>query len=197
MPKLSTAPFFLVAGIIGTCLSVTPVSAASPYQCESGPNDAIVAACGARWEASNIRAHVAAGDLGGATAECLNKTALLLESLAVKYVATNKVGNFNGSWPCGREPKIAKADDGALATACHGKSWTYRNQGKVACNMQIASTTAQATQATAAPKDDPCPKPMTPVWALYWSFQRYEQAYIAGNTSADVEEGTRRGAIPA
>jgi hypothetical protein len=196
-----------LTGFIGTCLSVTPALAASPYQCESGPNDAIVAACAGRWEASNIRAHVAAGDFGGATAECLSKTAALLENLAAKYAATNKVTTFAGPWPCGREPKIAKADDGALASACQGKSWTYGNQGKVACNMQAglapsASTPAVQSKPIAVATAEPCPEEHSSnadsaiAWQLYFNFHEQESLAVGGVETAkdyaELREGLRK-----
>jgi hypothetical protein len=105
------------------------------YQCEGGPNAAIIGACGARWEAANIRAHVAVGAYGGATSKCLTKTALLLNDIAEKWLRKNTFRSYNGPWPCGKEPSIGKADDGVLNNACPGAVWSYDNRGAAGCSV--------------------------------------------------------------
>jgi len=136
--------FALIASLI--IALPTPVRADPAYQCEAGPNPAVVTACAARWEAANIRAHVAARDFGGASASCLTKTATLLDQIAAKSLATNRPLSFTGTWPCGKEPAIAKADDGALAQACPNAVWSYDNKGSSTCMPSAAAKTGATSQ---------------------------------------------------
>jgi hypothetical protein len=60
-----------------------PASAASTFACNNaGGSQATIDACGARWSAANLRAHIAAKQYGGSNAACLTRTASALESLA-------------------------------------------------------------------------------------------------------------------
>jgi hypothetical protein len=123
------------AAAIALCLgtSAIPAYSAETYQCEAGPNAAIVTACAARWEAANIRIHIAAETYGGASPSCLNKTAVQLEQFAKESLSTNRARTFSGVWPCGKDPAIGKANDGLLANECPTKAWTYDNRGLPGC----------------------------------------------------------------
>jgi hypothetical protein len=139
----------------------TPALADNSFQCQAGPNQAIVDSCGARWEAANIRAHVSASDYGGSSAACLNETATLLEGLASKWLSDNKSNAFTGQWPCGAEPSVAKANDGALEQACPRGIWSYENKGASGCNGASPLVTRPAqqnsvAQPSAATPQEPC-----------------------------------------
>lgn len=112
----------------------TAQNAPVTFECDGGANAAIVNACAVRWEAANIRAHVAAGVYGGATPKCLERTAWLLDDVAGKWLKRNAFNPFNGPWPCGKHPALAKADDGVLAAACPSRVWSYDNRGAAGCN---------------------------------------------------------------
>jgi len=135
---------------IVTFSTSAPARADTSYQCEAGPNPAVVTACAARWEAANIRAHVAVGAYGGASANCLTKTAALLDQIATKSLSANKPLTFSGAWPCGKEPSVGKADDGALAQVCPHAVWSYDNKGSSRCSPsnQTQIATDQVKKAT-------------------------------------------------
>jgi hypothetical protein len=151
--------FFSVLGPIGTGAQ----SAVAPtYECDGGANAAIVNACAVRWEAANIRAHVAAGVYGGATPSCLERTAWLLDDMAGKWLKRNAFNAYNGPWPCGKHPAIAKADDGVLAAACPNRVWSYDNRGAAECSpsrpqvaQQQAPPPPQPMRAMPAPAPTP------------------------------------------
>ncbi len=140
----------LVTSLALFLTSLAPVAAsaqaaAATYECDGGGNAAIVNACAVRWEAANIRAHVAAGVYGGATPKCLERTAALLDDIAGKWLKRNAFNAYNGPWPCGKDPAIAKADDGVLAAACPNRVWSYDNRGAAGCNpsrQQVAQQQA-------------------------------------------------------
>jgi len=125
--------------LVATVLSPQRGLAASTRQCD-GDNAAIVNACGARWGAANVRAHLAAGKLGGNDQACLLKTAIMLESIASKWQSTNTFTTFAGTYPCGAVPSVAVNDDGVLAKACPGKIWSYENSGVVPCTAGPSSS---------------------------------------------------------
>jgi hypothetical protein len=109
-------------------------SPGTTFQCDkAGGTTAIVNACGARWEAANVRAHVAAGQFGDSNAPCLTRYADLLQKLATQWVSANNFHPYSGPWPCGKRPKIGSADDGLLQGACPGGVWTYENRGQPGC----------------------------------------------------------------
>jgi hypothetical protein len=132
------------------------VAGAPTYECDGGANAAIVNACAVRWEAANIRAHVAAGVYGGATPKCLERTAWLLDDIAGKWLKRNAFNAYNGPWPCGKHPAIAKADDGVLAAACPNRVWSYDNRGAAGCSP---SRTQAAQQQAPPPRVTPTPGP--------------------------------------
>ncbi len=109
----------LVMGYSALLITSMPQGAqsAQSFQCLGGTDSAIVNACGARWEAANIRAHIAVGKYGGAPPACLDKTAQLLDQEAAKWLASNSYVKFT-RWPCGAKPAVASADDGVLSKAC-------------------------------------------------------------------------------
>lgn len=129
------------------CLVASPLPGSTQnsetFECQGGTNAAVLNACGARWEASNIRAHVAGGQYGGATPGCLIKTASLLDEMAAKWLRTNAFSLYKGPWPCGTEPAIAKADDGVLANACPRRVWSYDNRGANDCHLSQPKPVAQ------------------------------------------------------
>jgi phosphate transport system substrate-binding protein len=145
--------------IVALFLSVAPSNGSAQnvttYECESGANDTVVAACGARWEAANIRAHVAAGQYGGATPECLNQTAAVLDGLAAKWLAKNTFTQYKGPWPCGREPSVGKANDDVLSSACPGVVWTYKNKGATQCSPSANAEAQRAPVVNAPPNPSP------------------------------------------
>ncbi len=132
------------------------VAQSNSFQCDGGGNQAVVNACGARWEAANIRAHLLVESNGGYSTSCLTKTANLLDQLATKWLSKNAFTAFKGSWPCGKEPSIAKVDDGALAQVCPNGVWSYDNKGKVACP-------SGATVAKVVVNAPPTPEPPIPM----------------------------------
>ncbi|MGA3036060.1 MAG: hypothetical protein ABSE64_01145 [Vulcanimicrobiaceae bacterium] len=156
MRKLIAAliAFWIILPAMGRTQSATPT-----YECDGGSNVAIVNACAVRWEAANIRAHVAAGAYGGATPKCLERTAWLLDDMAGKWLKRNAFNAYNGPWPCGKHPAIAKADDGVLAAACPNRVWSYDNRGSAGCSpsrTQVAQQQAQPpTRAMPAPASTP------------------------------------------
>jgi hypothetical protein len=141
-----------IMGVLVLALGAVPLAARSDssFQCQSGPNAAVVSACGARWEAANIRAHVSASDYGGSSPACLNQTAALLEDLASKWLANNKYAEFKGQWPCGIEPSVAKSNDGALAQACPNGIWSYENKGVAGCTGVAVAAPAPVSQPASA-----------------------------------------------
>jgi hypothetical protein len=145
-------------------VTVSPARADNAFQCNGGANAALVNACGARWEAANIRAHIAAQSNGGYTTACLTKTADLLDQLATKWVATNAFTAYTGVWPCGKQPTVATADDGALSQACPKSTWSYDNKGKVACTPSAQAFAVAVTPNAPAPKVAVTPSPCTGDW---------------------------------
>ena len=138
-------------------VSAMPVAAGNSYQCDGGSNAAIVNACAVRWEAANIRAHVAQRDFGGSTPSCLLKTASLFDELAAKWLRTNHFTAFAGTWPCGKDPSVAKADDGLLDQLCPGRAWSYDNKGVSGCNVSRSLAQAQQPMPQQAPQATPQP----------------------------------------
>jgi hypothetical protein len=126
-------------GLATVLVTASPTLAQSDnsFECRGGSNMAIVNACGARWEAANIRAHLVLQQYGGATPECLNTTINLLTYLANLWLGANKFWDYKGKWPCGELPAIASANDGALAQLCPNVVWSYTNRGAVACNFAL------------------------------------------------------------
>jgi hypothetical protein len=141
--------FWAILPAIGRSQGATPT-----YQCDGGPNAAIVNACAVRWEAANIRAHVAVNAYGGATPRCLIQTAGLLDDIAAKWLKRNAFRAFNGPWPCGKDPAIARADDGVLSQACPGRVWSYDNRGANSCRPSPRPV-AQVQQYRPAPTPTP------------------------------------------
>ncbi len=128
---------FAIVPLLAACLVASPLPGSTQngvtFECQGGTNAAVVNACGARWEAANIRAHVARRQYGGASSACLVKTAALLEQMSAKWLRTNAFSAYKGRWPCGSEPAIARADDGILANACPRRVWSYDNRGANDC----------------------------------------------------------------
>jgi len=128
-------------------LTVPPgiASAAQTFACNrSGGAQAIIDACGARWSAANIRAHIAARTYGGSSVACLTKTAVALEALAAKWIARGR-SDESYKLPCGALPAVASADDGALAQVCPSAVWSYDNRGQSGCNASIPAHAASFT----------------------------------------------------
>jgi hypothetical protein len=124
----------LVAVLVILTAASAPASPTTTFQCEkTGGTATIVNACGARWEAANVRAHVALGRFGDSNAACLTRYAALLEKLATQWVSASAFHPYSGPWPCGKRPKVGSEDDGLLADACPGGVWTYENRGRPAC----------------------------------------------------------------
>src|SRR5580704_1741116 len=108
----------ILTALISVALAALALSgiglAAGNYQCDSaGGNAGIVNACGARWEAANIRAHISRGDFQPYRASCLAKAADRLDALASQWAEARSYTRYTGAWPCGTRPRID--DDGALA----------------------------------------------------------------------------------
>ncbi len=125
-----------VLAAVTFCAAGTAASAAptATFQCEKpGGNAAIVNACGARWEAANVDAHVASGNVGESNAACLQQYAALLRKLASGWATTKKFTPFTGPWPCGKRPTVGSDDDGVLASACPKGVWSYSNEGRPSC----------------------------------------------------------------
>jgi hypothetical protein len=101
---------------------------------------------------------VAAGVYGGATPKCLERTAWLLDDMAGKWLKRNSFNAYNGPWPCGKHPAIAKADDGVLAAACPNHVWSYDNRGAAGCSPS-APQVAQQQQAPQQMRPAPAPTP--------------------------------------
>jgi hypothetical protein len=118
----------------------TASRAADTFQCQSGPDPAIVNACSVRWEAANIRAHIAGQSFGGGDPSCLDKTATLFDGVAGQWMAADKFTAFHGPWPCGLHPAIATDDDGVLATTCPKAAWSYSNRGLPPSCLQLAGS---------------------------------------------------------
>jgi hypothetical protein len=148
--KLGNA-LLLAAVLVASPLSGFSQSGAT-FQCQSGADSAVINACGARWEAANIRAHVAAGQYGGMTPSCLTKTASLLDEMAARWLQKGAFTAYKGPWPCGSEPPIGKADDGALANACPGSEWSYKNRGQNSCRPLRVAQYQQSAPAYAPPR---------------------------------------------
>jgi len=147
----------LVAEILVPSL---PAAATESNQCvKPGGHAAIVKACGARWSATNIQAHVAAGQLGDDSAACLAQTAALLNAEAAQWSRSGSYVPYTGPQPCGHVPAVAAADDGLVATVCGDKVWTYGNAGNVSCTAEIAGfargfALQQAAKSAAAAEAD-------------------------------------------
>jgi hypothetical protein len=158
----------VLAAALLACYAALPLPAAAgtEFQCQGGTNPAIVNACGARWEAANIRAHVAANAYGGASPSCLRDTADLLASLASVWLAENKYTAFSGHWPCGNLPQVAGADDGTLAQACPNAVWSYGNKGASGCDGSVVAQVAPAYAPApyVAPPPPPPPDPFIGAW---------------------------------
>jgi hypothetical protein len=137
-----------------------PAVAGSEYQCDkAGGNTAIVNACGARWQAANVRAHLGSGSQSNHDTACLTSYADLLEQLASNWAATKKYSEYTGPWPCGFKPE-SPDDDGMLAKACPNKVWSYGNAGIAGCIIAIAPT-QEPTPAPATPAPIQTPPPMS------------------------------------
>lgn len=158
--RLVLTPLLILAFAAGGLLS--PAFADNTFQCQGGQNTAITNACGARWEAANIRAHIAARKYGGYTPACLERTARVLEQRASAWISKNKYRPFEGPWPCGVEPWTAKADDGALAKACPGSAWSYDNRGVVNCLAVAAARKPRRVAAHVPSTPEPTPSPDPP-----------------------------------
>jgi hypothetical protein len=113
--------------------------AGNDQQCQIGQDVSAQNICAARWEAANMRAHLAAGQLDGSTPQCLRQTAGLLEGLATKTFAAGTTLKDPAAWPCGSLPKAAKDDDGVLSTACPAAVWTQANYGLTGCDGEGAA----------------------------------------------------------
>jgi hypothetical protein len=125
----------LSSALVLTIVALLPLPAIADgaYQCDSSAgNIAIVNACGARWRAANVRAHVAAKAISGQDASCASSYADVLEQLAAKWASAKVYSEFTGTWPCGSEPNVA-SDDGILEKACPNKVWSYSNAGVSGC----------------------------------------------------------------
>lgn len=122
--------------LVSVVISVLPVRAAAepdPFQCrKTGGSEAVVSACSARFQAANVRAHVAAGDTGGSNALCLVSYADLLEQLAASWAGLREYHAYGAPWPCGSQPAF-RTDDGVLAKACPDSVWSYDNAGATRC----------------------------------------------------------------
>jgi hypothetical protein len=130
---------FIVSALLIASIGAPPARAGNNYQCDnSGSDEATINACGARWRAANIRAHILARSNGNVDAACLTKTAELLERMATTWTATKTYTPFEGSWPCGSLPEIGGADDDVLSKACPGAVWSYENVGKPGCVLAAA-----------------------------------------------------------
>jgi hypothetical protein len=118
--------------------------AASTFQCvRDDGNEAIINACGARWLAASIRAHVAVGDTQGYPERCLIAYAARLDGLAKQWIETGRYTMDRTPQPCG---KTMNNDDGLLAKLCPGKAWSYDNKGAVQCALSgMPSTTEHAS----------------------------------------------------
>lgn len=146
----------LVMGYSALLITSMPQGAqsAQSFQCLGGTDSAIVNACGARWEAANIRAHIAVGKYGGAPPACLDKTAQLLDQEAAKWLASNSYVKFT-RWPCGAKPAVASADDGVLSKACPNAAWSYNNRGAVRCKPRKPSPPHSQTLSSASLPSNP------------------------------------------
>lgn len=114
-----------------------PAAASSSFACvKAGGGKTQIDACGARWAAADVRAHLAAQAFGGSSASCLARTADALDALATKWEALGKETPY--ALPCGALPAVASADDGVLAAACPNAVWTYANHGKTACSGDVS-----------------------------------------------------------
>ncbi len=140
MPRVRAILIALISvALAGLSMSGSGLAAGS-YQCDAaGGNAGIVNACGARWEAANIRAHISRGDFSPSRASCLASAADRLDALAAQWAGSRTYTRYTGSWPCGTRPAIG--DDGALAAVCPEAIWSYANRGVTSCRPRIARST--------------------------------------------------------
>jgi len=125
--------------------------AAATFACNRpGGEKVVMDMCGARWTASNLRAHALAGNVRGSDVATFFGLAERLETLAAERFSH---GRFEGQLPA-----AASADDGVLAAACPGQVWSYANAGNPPCQYGL-QTRAHLEAARAAARNAPASTP--------------------------------------
>jgi hypothetical protein len=110
------------------------------YACDLQNGSGVkIEACAARWEAANIRAHLALTDnLGPESVQCLKDYADALDQSAARMLAENRHVDI-ASPACELAATFAKAADDALTQVCPGAVWTYNNSENVKCDFNQSS----------------------------------------------------------
>ncbi len=156
-PRLrSLVLFSCVLALLAMLLS-SPATGAGSYQCDAVGSIARTNACAARWEAANVRAHVATNKMLVYSKSCLLQYATALDQLSARGLPSGRYQRHTGAWPCAARPTLA--DDGTLEQTCPGAVWSYANRGKNNCRPQVPQAVAARS---AAPALLTTPQPAVP-----------------------------------